>query len=121
MTKRLNRMDRLLNRIDRLIKTDPRFHSLPKLRSHLRSRSRDIRLTALLRISHQIETGGLRQGYFNLAQPLTVDTDSMCRWQATLIIGEFIEDDPERVWRIARRLGMSPNADVRMAAATVLL
>lgn len=54
-------------------------------------------------------------------QPLTVDTDAKCRWQATIIIGEFIEDDPERVWRVARQLAMSTKSDVRAAAATVLL
>lgn len=111
----------LLLRIDRLVKSDPRPRTIRQLRRLLSSKSRDSRLLALARIRKQIEKSGLRQGYFNLAQPLTLDSDSNCRWQATIIIGEFIEDDPERVWRVARQLAMSPKADVRAAAATVLL
>jgi hypothetical protein len=63
----------------------------------------------------------LRHGYFALVKPLTIDPDSTCRWQATSIIGEFIETDPERVWQVARELGKSPKADIRMASSTVLL
>ena len=111
----------LLYRIDRLVEADPRPRSIIELRTQLRSKSRDIRLTALARIRKQIETSGLRQGYFNLAQALTLDTDSTCRWQATIIIGEFIEKYPGRVWRVARELGASRNKDIRAAASTVLL
>jgi hypothetical protein len=112
---------RFLTRIDRSIKRDPTPQTIGQLRQKLRSKSLFIRLTALRRIRKQIEASGLRRGYFNLAQPLTLDTDSTCRWQATIIVGECIEDDPERVWRVARRLSMSLKADVRAAAATVLL
>lgn len=113
-------LPRLL-RIDRLVEADPRPRTIRQLRTLLGSKSRDTRLSALARIRKQIQNSGLRQGYFHLARPLTLDSDSDCRWQATIIIGEFIEDDPERVWRVARELAMSPKADVRTAAATVLL
>jgi hypothetical protein len=76
---------------------------------------------ALVRIRRQIEATGQRKGYFDLATKVTQDRDRTCRWQATIVIGEFIEADPERVWRVAKTLATSPNADIRMAAATVLL
>jgi hypothetical protein len=95
---------RLLTQIDRLLSRDPKPRTISQLRTKLRSKSVRERLTALLRIRKQIEMSGLRRGYFSLVQPLTLDADSTCRWQATIIIGEFIEDDPERVWRAARQL-----------------
>jgi hypothetical protein len=98
-----------------------RHRSIRELRTQLPSRSRDVRLGALARIRKQIEASGLRRGYFSLVRPLTNDPDPTCRWQATIIIGEFIESDPERVWRVARRLATSPDKDVRIAASTVLL
>jgi len=82
---------------------------------------RDMRLRALARIRKQIKTTGLRDRCFELAQRLTIDPDSTCRWQATIIIGEFIETDPDRVWQVARQLGTSAKSDIRMASATVLL
>jgi len=63
---------------------------------------------------------GVRDSYFALATPLTVDPDSTCRWQATIIVGEFIEKEPDRVWQVARQLGKSSKADIRMASSTVL-
>jgi len=56
-----------------------------------------------------------------LAAALVEDSHSVCRWQACIIVGEFIDTAPERVWQIARRLGSSRNADIRIAATTVLL
>jgi hypothetical protein len=64
---------------------------------------------------------GRRREYLELAEPLTRDRDSHCRWQATIIVGEFIKSTPARVWEVARQLATSRNADVRMAAATLLL
>ena len=97
----------LLNRIDKLIEADPRPRSIRELRRQLRSTTRDTRLVALTRMRKQIEATGLRKGYFELAKAITMDSDSTCRWQATIIIGEFIETAPDRVWPVARQLGMS--------------
>ena len=94
---------------------------MQELKQELRSSIRDKRLLALVRIRQQIERSGLRTSYFSLAEPLTLDPDSTCRWQATIVIGEFIETQPDKVWRVARELGQSPKPDIRVAASTVLL
>jgi hypothetical protein len=76
---------------------------------------------ALVRIRKQIETQGLRPGYFTLAHAHVEDRDSTCRWQATIVIGEFIRTKRDLVWSVAKRLATSPNPDIRMASATLLL
>lgn len=114
-------MSSLLLRIDRLIDADPKRRSIGELRRQLRSTTRDNRLAALARIRKQIHATGLQDGYFALAKPLTVDPDSTCRWQATIVVGEFIEKEPDRVWQVARQLGKSSKADIRTASSTVLL
>lgn len=43
------------------------------------------------------------------------------RWQAIIVVGEFIEAEPEAVWRFAFRWGASSDADLRMAIATCVL
>jgi hypothetical protein len=110
-----------LLRIDRLVDADPKRRSIGELRRQLRSTTRDNRLVALARIRKQIHMTGVRDSDFALAVLLTVDPDSTCRWQATIIVGEFIEKEPGRVWQVARQLGKSSKADIRMASSTVLL
>jgi hypothetical protein len=43
------------------------------------------------------------------------------RWQAVIAVGEFVETDPQAVWRFVRRWGGSPDEDLRMAIATCVL
>ncbi len=43
------------------------------------------------------------------------------RWQAIIVVGEFVEDEPEAVWSFIVRWGASPNEDLRTAIATCLL
>src|SRR5687768_17399243 len=114
-------MATVLRRASEVIEADPRYRSLSALRAELNSRNRDRRVTALMRIRKQIESRGLRPSYFELASRHVLEPDSTCRWQATVVIGEFIEASPDRVWPIARELAMSANADIRMASTTVLL
>ena len=114
-------MASLINRVSAVVAADPRRRTIQDLREELHSPIRDMRLRALVRIRKEIERSGLRNSYFNLAEPLTLDPDSNCRWQATIVIGEFIETQPDRVWRVARALGQSAKADVRVASSTVLL
>jgi hypothetical protein len=40
------------------------------------------------------------------------------RWRAIIVVGEFIEDDPEAVWSFILRWGSSPDEDLRTAIAT---
>jgi hypothetical protein len=114
-------MTSLINRAFESALADPRPRTIRDLRDELQNPVRDRRLLALVRIRRQIERDGVRRGYFSLVEPLTLDPDSNCRWQATIIIGEFIETHPDKVWRVARALGRSAKADIRMAASTVLL
>jgi hypothetical protein len=43
------------------------------------------------------------------------------RWQAVIRVGEYIESQPEAVWRSTLRWGKHARADVRTAVATCLL
>jgi hypothetical protein len=43
------------------------------------------------------------------------------RWQAIIRVGEFIESNPDDVWKFALRWGKHAQADVRAAVATCLL
>ena len=43
------------------------------------------------------------------------------RWQAIIAVGEFIEAEPEVVWRFIERWGKHPSQDLRSAIATCLL
>jgi hypothetical protein len=110
-----------VQRAFREVEADPRTRSLHELRSELHARDRDRRVRALVRIRRQIETAGLRRGYFALARRHVAEPDSTCRWQATIVIGEYIPSEPAQVWVVAKALAKSSVADVRMACATVLL
>jgi len=43
------------------------------------------------------------------------------RWQAIIVVGEFVESEPEAVWEFVRRWGGHPQEDLRMAIATCVL
>jgi hypothetical protein len=43
------------------------------------------------------------------------------RWQAIIAVGEFVDNDPEPVWRFVRRWGCHRDEDLRTAIATCLL
>jgi hypothetical protein len=49
------------------------------------------------------------------------DPDNDIRWQAAVVIGEFIDSEPDRVWEIIVAHSDSADADLRTAVATVLL
>ena len=59
--------------------------------------------------------------YFSLAKRMIDDPDNDCRWQAIIIVGEFIETHPSGVWKVVVRYGRSEDDDMRSAVATVLL
>src|SRR5262249_54455661 len=50
-----------------------------------------------------------------------IDEGADPRWQAIIKVGEFIESDPEAVWRFICRWGGHPQEDLRDAVATCLL
>jgi len=43
------------------------------------------------------------------------------RWQAIIVVGEFIESSPDDVWKFTLRWGNSSEEDLRDAIATILL
>ena len=49
------------------------------------------------------------------------DGERDSRWQAIISIGDYIETQPEAVWRFAHRWGKHAQADLRRAIATCLL
>lgn len=112
---------RLLVRMFRRAEADQRAPTVAALMRQLRSADRDTRLLALVRMRRQIAVGRLRKAYLEMAAGLVEDRNTFCRWQATIIVGEYIESAPLRVWAIARRLAYSPNRDMRAASTTVLL
>ncbi len=64
---------------------------------------------------------GKPKGYLPLARKLIGDTDNTCRWQALIVVGEFIASEPKAVWRIVARYGRSKDEDMRSGVACVLL
>lgn len=49
------------------------------------------------------------------------DDESDPRWQAIIEVGEYIETEPDEVWRFILKWGKHPCDDARMAVATCLL
>ena len=43
------------------------------------------------------------------------------RWQAIIAVGEYIEEQPELIWRFIYKWGESSDEDIRMAIANCLL
>jgi hypothetical protein len=52
-------------------------------------------------------------------EPVEVGQDP--RWQAVIAVGEYVESEPDAVWRFIRRWGGHPQEDLRDAVATCLL
>src|SRR4051812_18879085 len=98
-----------------------RFHSEEYLRRLTTSTSSRIRLRALISIRRQIIWRGLKNSYFTMARPLIADRSNKCRWQALIVVGEFVRVDPKRVWQVIKRYGVSPDEDMRSGVACILL
>ncbi len=43
------------------------------------------------------------------------------RWQAIIVVAEFIDDSTEPVWMFVERWGQHPDEDLRQASATCVL
>ena len=79
------------------------------------------RLQALRLMREQIDAGIPASAFFAAARPLIDDPDNDCRWQAIIVVGESVEENPEDVWRVICEFGVSEDEDMRVAVATVLL
>jgi len=95
--------------------------AVEELQTALSSAEPDVRLRALAAMRRQIECGLGDSEFLRLASATIEDIDNACRWQAMIVVGEFIEDRPHDVWRIVEQYGCSPDQDMRAAVATVLL
>ena len=71
---------------------------------------------------HQmVRTGRRPLAYLAIAKSLVADRDNNCRWQALIVIGDFVNTKPDAVWTVVKRYGDSTNADLRMGVAVCLL
>jgi hypothetical protein len=52
---------------------------------------------------------------------LAPEGESDPRWQAIIIVGEFVKTAPDVLWPFSLRWGSHPDADLRMAIATCVL
>lgn len=68
----------------------------------------------------QVE-GGRPRAYLAIAKSALDDRDNDCRWQAAIVIGEFIPFCPEEVWTVVEQYGVSKDDDMRTCVSTVLL
>ena len=69
----------------------------------------------------EIGRGDLASKYFDIAESMIDDSHNTCRWQSIIVIGESMDDDPDRIWNVVKRYGDSKDEDMRSAIATVLL
>ena len=99
---------------------DSTFKTVNELSRMLRSRDADSRLYALFQMRSQIGRKPLK-AYFSLAELLIDDPDNDCRWQAIIVVGEYVSSNPSDVWQVVVKYGNSDDSDMRTAVATVLL
>src|SRR4051794_12127373 len=105
--------ERDLKRIWNVAAQRDRRAALSELQRLLGSRRPEQRLLGLVLMRQQLAAGPGARAYLRLARQLILDRDNTCRWQALIVIGEFIGTDPEAVWRVVRRHGRAADADLR--------
>ena len=96
------------------------YRSVAHLSSLLKSARSDVRLGALFKIREQLDVKPLK-AYFFLGKRLIEDSDNDCRWQAVIIVGEYLRTNPTEVWRVIKRYGHAEDQDLRSAVSTILL
>ena len=69
----------------------------------------------------QLGEGRDFKSYLRLARRMIDDPNNNCRWQALIVVGEFIEDHPDETWRVVKRYAVHEDSDMRMGVACVLL
>lgn len=113
--------ERELAELLRRARAEPARTPIAALRALAGSRDSERRLRCLLLMRAQIERGRLLRGYPAIARPLIADAHNTCRWQAMIVIGQYIEIDPDMVWRVVLRHGASDDEDMRAGVGCVLL
>jgi hypothetical protein len=84
------------------------------------SKDSGIRLKAIKTMQSQVRNGRPKR-YLSLAGRLVKDRHETCRWQAAILIGQFIPFAPDDVWEIVRGCSSASNEDLRAALSTVVL
>ena len=80
------------------------------------------RLTALMTARLILENGDeLSPQIFDEAAKLLRDSDDDCRWQAAIVLGVFIDEDPERVWNAVEEFGPTADPDLQEILWTTLM
>jgi hypothetical protein len=74
-----------------------------------------------LRFMFQRSSASTPKAYLTIAERLIPDRSNECRWQALIVVSNFVESDPEDVWRIILKFGNSNDEDMRIAVGVVLL
>jgi hypothetical protein len=93
-----------------------------EIKALLESPDSDNRLLAAFIIRKKIENiDSPSEQYFDIAKEMINDADSDCKWQAFIIIGNFLRLKPNDCWQIILEYGDSGNPDTRAAVATLLL
>jgi len=94
---------------------------MSELQLMCRSSQADDRLLALVLMRRECDAGTIDPQFLKLATDLLPDPDNDIRWQAAVVIGEFIDSEPDRVWDVIVAHADSADVDLRTAVATVLL
>ena len=113
--------DNLLKKIWDKAQLEITKFSSKELINFLNSTEANQRLYGLVLIRKQIKDGDFSNSYLELAIKRIEDSDNNCRWQSIIIVGEFIEKMPEKVWDVILKYGNSQDEDMRNAIATILL
>ena len=98
-----------------------RHYKVVDLERMAKNRSARRRLRALLIMRKQIAEGRDLKSYLRLARRMIDDPNNNCRWQALIVVGEFIEDHPDEIWTVVKRYATHEDSDMRMGVACVLL
>lgn len=112
---------RIKNNIWKSVQKDERFYYVSQLLSMSKSKEPKTRLKSLYLIRKQILGGKQFISYLQIAKKLIKDSDNDCRWQAIIVVGEFLKNSPQEVWKVICQFGVSEDDDMRTAIATILL
>lgn len=99
---------------------EPRRVGPEQLTRWLKSPKVEVRLRALLAMRRQFRRGQPKV-YLRMAEPLLWDRSGIVRWQAAIVIGLFIDTDPDEVWRVLCEHDHRRNQDACWMFGCVLL
>ena len=117
----MKRSQHSFERIWREAESYPAGALVGEIRRLKESKKSHDKLLCLFLMRRRIAEGDPASTYLSLAKPLIRDSDSNCRWQAAIVVGESIATHPDAVWQVVLECGEPRDADMRSAIACVLL